>query len=179
MACKRWPEYLGAASLCTALPGLLWECVLVSVYPFPFPLHLLFQNLIRAIEDHYWLWTQQTLLTNETSAIKITDTKGGCFLFFSEIFSLIHFCLCLFSAPKTCSPKQFVCKDGVTCISKGWRCDREKDCPDGSDEEPDVCESFWVETVRCIVPMMLTVTSLCTAFLWFGHIWHLAAIQVR
>uniref|UniRef100_A0A8D0DF55 LDL receptor related protein 1 n=1 Tax=Sander lucioperca TaxID=283035 RepID=A0A8D0DF55_SANLU len=39
----------------------------------------------------------------------------------------------------TCSPKQFVCKDGVTCISKGWRCDREKDCPDGSDEEPDVC----------------------------------------
>uniref|UniRef100_A0A8P4GDR1 EGF-like domain-containing protein n=1 Tax=Dicentrarchus labrax TaxID=13489 RepID=A0A8P4GDR1_DICLA len=42
-------------------------------------------------------------------------------------------------APKTCSPKQFVCKDGVTCISKGWRCDREKDCPDGSDEEPDVC----------------------------------------
>ncbi|KAM4582658.1 low-density lipoprotein receptor-related protein 1-like isoform 1-T1 [Fundulus diaphanus] len=42
-------------------------------------------------------------------------------------------------APKSCSPKQFVCKDGVTCISKGWRCDREKDCPDGSDEDPDVC----------------------------------------
>uniref|UniRef100_A0AAQ5XK95 EGF-like domain-containing protein n=1 Tax=Amphiprion ocellaris TaxID=80972 RepID=A0AAQ5XK95_AMPOC len=42
-------------------------------------------------------------------------------------------------APRSCSPKQFVCKDGVTCISKGWRCDREKDCPDGSDEEPDVC----------------------------------------
>ncbi|XP_017271351.1 low-density lipoprotein receptor-related protein 1 isoform X3 [Kryptolebias marmoratus] len=42
-------------------------------------------------------------------------------------------------AQKSCSPKQFVCKDGVTCISKGWRCDREKDCPDGSDEEPDVC----------------------------------------
>ncbi|KAG7494682.1 low-density lipoprotein receptor-related protein 1-like [Solea senegalensis] len=40
--------------------------------------------------------------------------------------------------PKTCSPKQFGCRDG-TCIPKGWRCDREKDCPDGSDEEPDVC----------------------------------------
>ncbi|KAL2090703.1 hypothetical protein ACEWY4_012966 [Coilia grayii] len=43
-----------------------------------------------------------------------------------------------FAAPKTCSPKQFVCRDQVTCISKGWRCDGEKDCPDGSDEASDV-----------------------------------------
>uniref|UniRef100_A0A6Q2X199 EGF-like domain-containing protein n=1 Tax=Esox lucius TaxID=8010 RepID=A0A6Q2X199_ESOLU len=54
------------------------------------------------------------------------------------VSSLFNFCLCV-SAPKTCSPKQFVCKDQVTCISKGWRCDGEKDCPDGSDEALDVC----------------------------------------
>ncbi|XP_043939564.1 prolow-density lipoprotein receptor-related protein 1 [Protopterus annectens] len=49
--------------------------------------------------------------------------------------------------PKTCSPKQFVCRDQITCISKGWRCDGEKDCPDGSDEDSDIC--FHIKVSKC------------------------------
>lgn len=52
------------------------------------------------------------------------------------------------SPPKTCSSKQFVCKDQVTCISKGWRCDGEKDCPDGSDESPDICKYGCMEAAQ-------------------------------
>lgn len=33
----------------------------------------------------------------------------------------------------TCSSNYFACGNGL-CVPKGWRCDKEDDCGDGSDE---------------------------------------------
>ncbi|XP_013176222.1 PREDICTED: low-density lipoprotein receptor isoform X7 [Papilio xuthus] len=39
---------------------------------------------------------------------------------------------------RTCTSNEFRCKTG-RCIPLSWRCDNEKDCSDGSDEEPGTC----------------------------------------
>nr|CAD7440490.1 unnamed protein product [Timema bartmani] len=38
-----------------------------------------------------------------------------------------------------CLPREFECKDRITCIHKSWKCDGDKDCPDGSDENMANC----------------------------------------
>ena len=40
-----------------------------------------------------------------------------------------------------CKESEFKCSNG-RCISGNWHCDGEKDCPDGSDENPLVCSKF-------------------------------------
>ncbi|CAH2989504.1 unnamed protein product [Chilo suppressalis] len=42
------------------------------------------------------------------------------------------------SESRTCTSAEFRCKTG-RCIPISWRCDNEKDCSDGSDEEPGTC----------------------------------------
>ncbi|XP_030029447.1 very low-density lipoprotein receptor isoform X7 [Manduca sexta] len=42
------------------------------------------------------------------------------------------------SETRTCTSSEFRCKTG-RCIPLSWRCDNEKDCTDGSDEEPGTC----------------------------------------
>jgi hypothetical protein len=45
----------------------------------------------------------------------------------------------MLSAPVTCDVGKFQCRDGLLCISTGWLCDMERDCADGSDEDPEHC----------------------------------------
>ena len=46
----------------------------------------------------------------------------------------------IFSEPGkvTCSETEFACTSG-RCIPARWQCDREPDCDDESDENPDIC----------------------------------------
>ncbi|XP_053616138.1 very low-density lipoprotein receptor isoform X10 [Plodia interpunctella] len=40
---------------------------------------------------------------------------------------------------RTCTSSEFRCKTG-RCVPMSWRCDNEKDCSDGSDEDPLTCK---------------------------------------
>uniref|UniRef100_A0A8D2N0Q1 Uncharacterized protein n=1 Tax=Zonotrichia albicollis TaxID=44394 RepID=A0A8D2N0Q1_ZONAL len=44
------------------------------------------------------------------------------------------------SEPPLCDVGEFLCHDGVTCVSWHWLCDGEPDCPDDSDESSDACK---------------------------------------
>lgn len=42
----------------------------------------------------------------------------------------------------TSSNGKFACSDNSKCIDIGQTCNKNKDCPDGSDENPRYCESL-------------------------------------
>ena len=52
-----------------------------------------------------------------------------CFTALDEEFV----CVLFVSAYRSCSAGQFICDTGK-CIPQHWRCDRDDDCRDGSDE---------------------------------------------
>uniref|UniRef100_A0A672KNY8 LDL receptor related protein 1 n=1 Tax=Sinocyclocheilus grahami TaxID=75366 RepID=A0A672KNY8_SINGR len=66
-----------------------------------------------------------------------------CDIFFQTCMSFFFFCLAQMnnfgnqtvdSKTKTCSPEAFQCPGSHMCISQRWKCDGDKDCPDGADE---------------------------------------------
>jgi len=42
------------------------------------------------------------------------------------------------TVPRECTDKEFKCANG-RCIPERWQCDNERDCSDGSDEDPKTC----------------------------------------
>ena len=54
------------------------------------------------------------------------------------MLSIIYFSIFFSDRNITCGPKEFKCANGK-CITGSWKCDRQDDCGDGSDENDDVC----------------------------------------
>lgn len=61
-------------------------------------------------------------------------------------------------ADKPCDPGTFKCANG-RCILERWRCDRENDCGDNSDEEPHLCSKYHFSW------------HLFRSDFWFGIVW--------
>lgn len=49
------------------------------------------------------------------------------------------------SESKTCSPEAFQCPGSHMCVPQRWKCDGDKDCPDGADESVKAGCSKWDE----------------------------------
>ena len=39
----------------------------------------------------------------------------------------------------TCADYEFVCRDHHFCVHHAWTCDGDRDCPDGTDEDEELC----------------------------------------
>ena len=43
-------------------------------------------------------------------------------------------CFISADAPSSCKSDEFQCVKDGSCVKQSWKCDKEKDCPDASDE---------------------------------------------
>ncbi|XP_047507981.1 very low-density lipoprotein receptor-like isoform X3 [Pieris napi] len=67
----------------------------------------------------------------------------------------------LSSESRTCTSSEFRCKTG-RCIPMSWRCDNEKDCSDGSDEEPGTC----TDQRNCTINNFICASGHCIPVSW-------------
>lgn len=70
-------------------------------------------------------------------------------LWFAVVTFVVYYCQAYDSnkhageliTAKECKDSEFKCKNGK-CIPGNWHCDTERDCADGSDEDPAVCSEL-------------------------------------
>ena len=79
-----------------------------------------------------------------------------------ELFDLLYAVCVLVS--KTCSPEVFQCPGSHVCVPQHWKCDGDKDCPDGADENVKAgCGETDTHTrthhLSSLLPRYMTATS--------------------
>lgn len=62
-----------------------------------------------------------------------------------------------------CRPGEAVCKN-LQCINADYRCDGDRDCEDGSDEDPNICNCTYINTMFTYRIVGLIDFSLFTMF---------------
>ena len=62
----------------------------------------------------------------------------GISISFGYVLSIIYFSIFFSDRNITCGPKEFKCANGK-CITGSWKCDRQDDCGDNSDENEHAC----------------------------------------
>ena len=73
------------------------------------------------------------LLSIQDDVVPATDRIGCIKSFYSDFL-----CFKSTAKNKSCRSDAFTCKN-KQCIHNEWKCDGQKDCHDGSDEEPFLC----------------------------------------
>jgi Low-density lipoprotein receptor domain class A len=86
-----------------------------------------------------------------------------------QVLTILNF----FFPENSCPDDKFRCTNG-RCIPKHWQCDQEKDCTDGSDEDPEKCRKFSSESLLVcvrvnfkVMPLALVLDSFYPAFYFF------------
>lgn len=81
-------------------------------------------------------------------------------------------CFCLVTPPTLpptgiCRPGEAVCRN-LQCINADYRCDGDRDCEDGSDEDPNICNCTYINTMftyRIVGLLDFSLLTMCNVHL--------------